>query len=210
MKLSFRLGAFLTIFALASLPLHAGTKVVHRWVLPETPMPRFQKMLVARIGDNFVVRQEFEDEMKRLLAKYGVEGIQSYVILPPRNEMMERELKLRMKESSLDSVLVVRPKLLRQEAQETLPGKFYAPPPSYSTLWPFWNRAYGDLYPGSSYLKENALVRVEFNLFNVRDEKLIWNGETATINSKDFEKLGREFARVLVNQLKKDKIVRKK
>jgi len=41
--------------------------------------------------------------------KYSVEGIQSYMVLPPGNEMMEGELKQRIKESSLDSVLVVRP-----------------------------------------------------------------------------------------------------
>jgi hypothetical protein len=42
------------------------------------------------------------------------------------------------------------------------------------------------------------------------DEKLVWSGESDTIYSKDFEKLGRGYAQTLVNQLKKDKVIRKK
>lgn len=205
-----RFAALLLILALAALPLLAGTKVVHRWVLTGLPMPHFQKMLVANIVDNYLIRQEFEDEMKRLLAKYGVEGVQSYVVLPPKNEMMEGELKQRIKESSLDSVLVVRPKAARKETQEVVTGGVYVPPQGYSTFWPYWNTAYGDAFPTTSYLKESIVVRVEFNLYSTKDEKLVWSGETDTVYSKDFEKLGREYARTLVDQLKKDRIIKKK
>jgi len=97
MKFGRRAGALLAILSLAALPLLAGTKIVHRWVLTGVPMPHFQKMLVASILENYLIRQEFEDQMKKLLANYGVEGVQSYMVLPPRNEMMEGELKQRIK-----------------------------------------------------------------------------------------------------------------
>ena len=74
MKLRLRIGALIAILTLATLPLLASTKIVHRWVLTGIPMPKFQKMLVASILENYLIRQEFEDEMKKLLAKYGVEG----------------------------------------------------------------------------------------------------------------------------------------
>jgi hypothetical protein len=210
MKVRLRIGVLLAILAIAVLPLMASTKIVHRWVLTGVPMPRFQKMLVASIMENYLIRQEFEDEMKKLLAKYGVEGIQSYMVLPPRNEMMEGELKQRIKESSLDSVLVVRPKAVRKETEEVITGGIYVPPPGYYTFWPYWNTAYGDFYPTSSYTKENIIVRVEFNLYSTKDEKLVWSGESDTLYSKDFDKLGKDYARALVNQLKKDKVIRKK
>jgi hypothetical protein len=210
MKVRLRIAVLFAILAIAVVPLMAGTKIVHRWVLTGVPMPRFQKMLVASIMENYLIRQEFEDEMKKLLAKYGVEGIQSYMVLPPRNEMMEGELKQRIKESSLDSVLVVRPKAVRKETEEVITGGIYVPPPGYYTFWPYWNMAYGDFYPTSSYTKENIIVRVEFNLYSTKDEKLVWSGESDTLYSKDFDKLGKDYARALVNQLKKDKVIRKK
>jgi hypothetical protein len=209
MKLRF-LAALIVVLALLTLPLLASTRIVHRWVLTGTPMPKFQKILVASILENYLIRQEFEDEMKRLLAKNGVEGVQSYMVLPPKNEMMEGELKQRIKESSLDSVLVVRPKAVRRETEQVVTGGIYVPPPGYYAFWPYWNMAYGDFYPTSTTTRENIIVRVEFNLYSTKDERLVWSGETDTVYSKQFEKLGKEYAQTLVNQLKKDKVIRKK
>jgi hypothetical protein len=210
MKLRLRMGALIAILALAALPLLASTKIVHRWVLTGVPMPQFHKMLVASVMDNYLIRQEFEDEMKKQLAKYNVEGVQSYMVLPPRNEMMEGELKQRIKESSLDSVLVVRPKAVRKETEEVVTGGIYVPPPGYYTFWPYWNMAYGNFYPTSTTTKENIIVRVEFNLYSTKDEKLVWSGESDTVYSTDFDKLGKDYAKALTNQLKRDKVLRKK
>jgi len=210
MTIRLRIGVLLTILAITVLPLMADTKIVHRWVLTGVPMPRFKKMLVASIMENYLVRQEFEDEMKELLEKYNVEGIQSFMVLPPRNEMMEGELKQRIKESSLDSVLVIRPKAVRKETEEVVTGGMYLPPAGYSMFWPYWNMAYSGFYPTSSYTKENIIVRVEFNLYGTKDEKLVWSGESDTLYSENFEKLGKGYAQALVNQLRKDKVIRKK
>ena len=48
---------------LATLPLFAGTNIVHRCVLTGMPMPKFKKVLVAFVLVNYLIRQEFEDEM---------------------------------------------------------------------------------------------------------------------------------------------------
>lgn len=203
-------GALIAVLFLVALPLVASTKIIHRWVLTGEPIPQFHRMLVASIMENYVIRQEFEDQMKTLLANYGVEGVQSYMVLPPKNEMMEGELKQRIQESSLDSVLVIRPKSVRTETQEVVTSGIYTPPPGYYTFWPYWNTVYSGFYPTSSYTKENVVVRVEFNLYSTKDEKLIWSGETDTIYSTDFDKLGKNYAQTLVKQLRKDKIIRKK
>ena len=210
MKFRLRIGALIAILALASLPLLASTRIVHRWVLAGLPMPKFQKMLVAGILENYLIRQEFEDEMKKLLAKHGVEGVQSYMVLPPKNEMMEGELKQRIKESSLDSVLVVRPKAVRKETEAVVTHGVYLPSPGSNAFWPYWNTAYGEFHPAATTTKENIIVRMEFNLYSTKDGKLVWSGESNTLHSKDFEKLGKEYAQTLVNQLTKDKVVRKK
>lgn len=210
MNLRFRMWTLLALLCITVLPLLASTRIVSRWVLTGIPMPQLQKMLVAAVLENYIIRQEFEDTMKMQLAKYGVEGVPSYMVLPPKNEMMEGELRQRIKESSLDSVLVVRPKAVRTESQEIVTGGVYVPPPGYYTFWPYWNMAYGDFYPTSSYMQENVIVRVECNLYDTRTEKLVWSGVTDTVYSKDFQKLGKDYAKALIDQLKKDKVLKKK
>src|SRR5262249_25008969 len=144
----------------------AGTKVLHRWVLTGLPMPKIQKMLVVSVLENYLIRQDFEDEMERLLGKNGVKGIKRHMERPPKSEMMEGELRQRIKESDLDAVLVVRPKAARQESEEVVTGVAWVPPPGYYTFWPYWNAAYGDVYVTSSYLEHYTVVRCEFNLYN--------------------------------------------
>jgi hypothetical protein len=190
------------IVAIGTVSLFAQTRIIHRWVLTGLPMPNLKKIFVIGVLENYLVREEFEDEMERLLAKSGVRGIKSYMVLPHRNEMMEGELKQRIKESTLDGVLIVRPKAARQDTEEVVTGAVYVPPAGYYTFWPYWNMAYTEVVT-SSYLKEYTVVRAEFNLYNTKDEKLLWSGESDTVYSKDFEKLGKDYANMLVKQLKK-------
>lgn len=188
--------------------LFAGTKIVHRWVLTGEPMPKLKKVLVAAILENYLIRQELEDEMEELLAKSGIEGVKSHMVLPPRNELMEGELKQRIKESDLDAVLVIRPKDARSETHEVASlSTSYLPPSSYYRFWPYWSMAWSQAYSTTTVAEEKTIVRAEFNLYNVKDEKLLWNGETDTVYSKNFGKLGREYAKALVKQLKKDKVI---
>jgi hypothetical protein len=77
------------------------------------------------------VHQDFEDEMEELLAKSNVTGIKSHMVFPPRNELMEGELRQRIREGTLDAVLVVRPKEVRQEPEEVVTGGLYVPPSGY-------------------------------------------------------------------------------
>jgi hypothetical protein len=204
-----RLLTLVSILAIAALPLRAGTKIVQRWVLADQAMPKFNKILVIGVMENYLIRQELEDEMERLLAKSGLQGIKSHMVLPPRNEMMEGELKQRIKESDLDGVLIIRPKAMRKETKEVvkdLAGP-YVPPAGYYSFWPYWNMAWGQVYVTSSYVKEETYVSTEFNLYDTKDEKLVWSGKTETVYSTDFSKLAREYARALVKQLKKDKVI---
>jgi hypothetical protein len=207
--LGIRFAAVVVVLVLASLPLFAQSKIVERWVLTGLPMPPIKKILVIAALENYLIRQEFEDEMEKLLAKSGVEGVRSHMVLPPRNELMEGEMKERIKEGGYDAVLVVRPRAVRTETEEVVTGVAYVPPPGYYNFWPYWQAAYREVVI-SSYLKENTIVRAEFNLYNTRDEKLLWNGESDTVYSKDFGKLGKSYAKMLVNQLKKDKVIGKK
>jgi len=104
-------------------------------------MPTIKRILIVGFTDNYLVRQEFENRMEELLAKSGVTGIESHMVFPPRNELMEGELRQRIRESALDAVLVVRPKKVRKESEEVVSGGFYVPPPGYYNFWPSWNLA---------------------------------------------------------------------
>jgi len=105
---------------------------------------------------------------------------------------------------------VVRPKAARTESKEVVTGGVWTPPPGYYYLYPYWNMAYAQFTPTTSYRRENLVIRVEVNFYSVKNEKLVWSGETDTVYSKDFEKLGKQYAKTLVKQLKRDKVIGQK
>jgi hypothetical protein len=80
------------------------------------------------------------------------------------------------------------------------------PPLFYQNLWPYWDMALKQYSAKGSYLKEK-MVSAEDNLYRAKDETLLWSGETDSVYSKDFAKLGKTYASALVKQLKKDKII---
>jgi hypothetical protein len=62
MRTSWRFLALLLIATLTTSTLVAQPKIVHRWVLTGIPMPQLKKVLVIAVLENYLVRQEFEDE----------------------------------------------------------------------------------------------------------------------------------------------------
>ncbi|HTQ61024.1 MAG TPA: hypothetical protein VMI32_12405 [Candidatus Solibacter sp.] len=52
LELGTRLLLFTSILILLALPLKAGTKIVHRWVLTGQPMPKLNKILVIGVMEN--------------------------------------------------------------------------------------------------------------------------------------------------------------
>jgi hypothetical protein len=198
-----------TLLGVVVIPLLARTKIIHSWVHSGELIPKFKKILVIAVMDNYLIRQEFEDEMERLLAKSGIEGVRSHMVLPPRNELMEGELKQRIKEADYDAVLVIRPKAFRKETEEVGTKAIYMPPTAYQSFWPYWDMAFKQYSAKGSYLKENTIVSAEFNLYRTTDETLLWSGETDTVYSKNFGKLAKAYANTLVKQLKKDKVIPK-
>jgi hypothetical protein len=198
------------ILTLAVLPLAARTKIIHRWVLASQPIPKLKKVLVIAVLDNYLIRQEFEDEMEKLLDKSAIQGIKSHMVLPSREEYSEDEIKQWILKSDFDGALVIRPVDLRTESKEVVTSAvttYYAPPAPYYSFYPYMNMAWSQIHVTGSYLREDTIVRVEFNLYNIKDGKLLWNGETETLYSKDFGKLGKEYAKTIVRQLKKDKLI---
>src|SRR5436853_7038646 len=135
--------------------------------------------------------------MEELLVKSGVQGIRSHMVLPPRTELMEGELKQRIKEADYDAVLVIRPKAFRKETQEVGTKSVYMPPPFYQNLWPYWDMAFKQFSAKDYYLKENTMASAEFNLYHTKNENLLRSGDTDTDYSKNFEQHGNESERAL-------------
>jgi hypothetical protein len=199
-----RLITFVMLLATIALVTLAKTSFVQRWKTTEGPAPTLHKLLVWSLTDNYIIRQHFEDEMEIQLQKAGAEGIKSHMVMPPANETSEDEIIQRIRESPLDSVMVVRPIDKRQVHEDTAEMVVaYTPMPYYYSFAPYWHYAYQTTYtPG--YTKESTIVQVETNIYSTKNEKLLWSGVSDTILKEELDKNAKSLAKALVKQLKKD------
>jgi hypothetical protein len=204
-----RLIIVVVLSATITLVTLAKTNFVQRWKTTEGPPPTIHKILVWSLTDNYIIRQHFEDEMEIQLHKAGAEGIKSHMVMPPANETSEDEIIQRIRESPLDSVMVVRPIDKRQVREDTAEMVAYIPPmPYYYSFEPYWYYAYRTTYtPG--YIKESTIVQIETNIYSTKSEKLLWSGVSDTILKDEMEKNAKSLAKALVKQLKKDQFLPK-
>jgi hypothetical protein len=175
---------------------------VFRLVLTGIPMPAVKRILIVGLTDNYLVRQEFEDKMEELLAKSGVTGNESHMVFSAKMTAHPRKYAgCSARRASQGSP----PGITRSGNRRVLraSARLY-------TFWPYWNLAYTSVYSTTSYIKQNTVIPAECNIYNVKDEKLIWSGESDTMLEKSFEKMGKGYAQSLYNQLKRDKGISKK
>jgi hypothetical protein len=175
---------------------------VFRLVLTGIPMPAVKRILIVGLTDNYLVRQEFEDKMEELLAKSGVTGNESHMVFSAKMTAHPRKYAgCSARRASQGSP----PGITRSGNRRVLraSARLY-------TFWPYWNLAYTSVYSTTSYIKQNTVIPAECNIYNVKDEKLIWSGESDTMLEKSFEKMGKGYAQSLYNQLKRDKAISKK
>ena len=167
---------------------------------------KLKKVLVIGVAKTPSGRRFFEDEFVRQLKTGGTNAIASYTVMPSDREISKDELLPIIGEQSIDSVLIAR--LVDKKTVETyVPGSSYAPPSSYYRGWHgHYSRSYGYMYsPG--YTVTNEVVVIETNLYETKDEQLIWSAISETFIEGSRESLVRSFIKIIIKNLTKSGLV---
>lgn len=183
----------------------AQTSVKNSWRSPEDSGPALRKIMVVGVTSRADVRRTFEDGFVAELKAAGVDAVPSYASEPALDAESKERLRTAVKANGVDGVLVTR--LVRRETQtQVVPG---TPPPvgfAGMGLYGGYPRMWGGYYdPGTVVSAE--VVTAEVNLFRVATEKLAWAGSTETFAPSDIVKSTKDFAKVVIAALSKDKLL---
>lgn len=219
---------FITLFALMSC---ATTTLTSVWRDPAYQGEKIRKVLVIGVSDKPAIKRLFEDEFVRQLQAKGVEGISSYTILPSEGPQDKDIIQAKVKELNIDGIIITR--LIDKKRVETYypPERISSPPPPLPPPYPSddnttdyyyyppvyyydWYRYYHGCYdcistPG--YKVEDEIVVLETNLYNAKNDKLIWSALSDTfIDTFDRgidRKLIKSFVSVILKKLFDDMIL---
>lgn len=188
----------LLLLVAALLTACATTQVNAIWKDPSYHA-RPGRIIVIGLAKNPLNRRLFEDEFVLQLKARGTEAIASYTVLPDKQQDDQMAIAEKVKELEADTVLVTR-LVSRKTVKVYVPGTVYYPPPYYAT-WPdYYGYGYRYIYsPG--YIAENEYAVIETNLYETRNDKLVWAASSETLISDSDKNLIKSYIGIMVDTL---------
>ena len=176
----------------------ATTEVNSVWKDPSYQM-RPAKIMVIGVSKNPINRRLLEDEFVMQLRTRGTEAIASYTVLSDKQQENEDAIAKKVEERGADTILITR--LVSKKVVHTyVPGTPYYPPSFYGS-WPeYYGYGYRYMYtPG--YIAEDEYAIMETNLYEAKNNKLIWAASSETgINGSD-QKVIQGYVAVIVKNM---------
>lgn len=176
----------------------ATTQISSVWKDPSY-QARPARIMVIGVAKNPLNRRLFEDEFVLQIKARGTEAIASYTILPDKQQDDQVAIAAKVKELGTDTVLITR-QVSKRTVQVYVPGTVYYPPPYYGT-WPdYYGYGYRYMYsPG--YIAENEYAVIETNLYETRNDKLVWAASSETVMSDSNQNLIKSYIGIMVNTM---------
>ncbi len=159
----------------------ASTRFTNTWKAPDAaPLSvKSGDLVVAMvISKAETTRRSGEDALAAELQKRGLRPIPSFTLIP-LDEVNDREKALAaVRDSGAAAVFAMRPVAVNKE-QTYVPPTYMGGP--YGGWGPYYGYGWGAAYsPG--YVVTETVVRVETLVFDLRQDKLLWAGQSETTN----------------------------
>jgi len=156
----------------------APTKLTTSWSDPTAANHTYQKIVVVGVTPRAPARRQYEDDFVAELQSRGITGVQSYTFAG-EGQVDKDAAIAKLKEMGADGVIVTR--LVDKETVQTYyPPTYSSVPTAYYGGW-YGYYSMGYTYMSSpGYVDENKVYRIETNLYDVNNDKLVWSGLTET------------------------------
>ena len=131
----------------------------------------FKKVFVLVTVQDPVFKRLCEDEFVRQFAAHGTDSVASYTVYLSHFISDKESITSKIKAVEADAVLITR--LIKIEKEEMYVPEKYIIPTWYYDWYSYYSRGFG-FNQSPSYKDENFRVITETNIYDTKNEKLIW------------------------------------
>lgn len=202
--------AVVAVLALTLAATSCGTSssLTQRWSDESYQGSPGQKMMVIALTPAERNALIWEGAFSNALTQVGVQPLPGSKTFPFGQKIEEPALKQGIRESGADLVAVTRVLAVDKE-QEYVPGtSYYTPAPGYYGMYGYYHSSYA-FVSSPGYIQENTIVKLETNVYDVNTEKLVWSGVSETINPETAQDVANSVAMMLVDDMRKSKVIQK-
>jgi hypothetical protein len=192
---------FFSIFIVAC----AGTKLTHTWVDETYHAKPVSDILVIGVTYKKENRESFEDNFVAQLKNIGIEAVSSADVIPMPSdlELKKDEILEAVKKFKNDAVIITHLVGVGEKESYTRPER------DRGDYFGYYAWAFSSTHePG--YYRTKTLVRLATKLYDVKTEKLIWSGQSESIDPSSTNQIIDDVIKVLIKDMQKNKLLPKK
>jgi len=182
----------------------ATTTFTNTWKAPDAaPLSAKRGDLVVAMVMSKVesTRRSGEDMLSAELQKRGLRPIPSFTLIP-LDQVEDKEKALAaIRDSGAVAVIAMRPLAVEKE-QTYVPPTYMGPGVGgpYGAWGPYYSYGWDAAYsPG--YVMTNTVVRIEVLVFDLRQDKLLWAGQSKTTNPDQLDVFIRDLVQAAADEM---------
>jgi hypothetical protein len=202
--------ALLVLLAASALAACSTNDFVASWKAPDAQPLEVAGAKVAAVVmvDNEASRRVAEDKLAQEITARGAVGVPMYVLYPDAQPSNEPQARSAMEKAGVLGVVVMRPLSIDKEVVSTQV--------SYSALM---YRGYWGAYYGAGWgtpwgvaqtgeIRTNTVVQVETLVYSLRQNKLVWGGQSQLTNPASIDRTIGRLAASAAEELHKQGLLR--
>lgn len=169
------------------------------------------KVAAVVIMDDQARRRSAEDALAREISAHGAIGVSMYTIHPTSTPSNEPEVRAALEAAQVEGLVVMRPVSIDIDAEVT---PVTSSEPMYREYWgSYYGTAWGTPYAMANVtggdLIQTTRVIVETLVYSMRQNQLVWSGQSKHVNPSDLEKSIQALARATAIELRKQGLIAK-
>ena len=188
----------------------SSTTMKSTWKDPDSQPLHFQKgdtVIALVMSPNEGVRRHAEFTLAKELTSRGIiKGVPAYTIISTEDLRNETQVKAHIEESGASGVVVMR--VVEKSQKVTATPPVYTGPRYRSFYGGYYGPGWGAAYsPG--YLRADTIYSIETLVYDLKQGKLVWAGQSDTYNPSKVETVIKEIIDEVVEEMLKQGVINK-
>lgn len=195
------------VFFLAAILLtgcSSSNKISNSWKNPEATMEsaKFQTVAVFAMVKNPDMRMDVEESIASQMP--NTIAVPSYKMIT-KDELADiNAVKQKLNERGMEGALILSVRKVDEKTSYYSSGMY---PSAYYNFGGYYNYAWNYMYDPYAYSSTNVYVDLEILIYSIKNDQLIWYGESTSVNPESIQQTISELAVSVKEQLIEDGLI---
>ena len=196
-----RFNCLILTLAVILMGCSTSNKITNSWKNPEASLEsaKFQTVAVFAMVKNPDMRRDVEEAIASQMP--NTITVPSYKMITNEELADIDAVKQKLKERGMEGALVLSVRNVNQKTSYYSSGMY---PSAYYSFGGYYNYAWNYMYDPYVYSNTNVYVDLEILIYSLKNDQLVWYGESTSVNPKGIQETISELAKSVKDQLVED------